>query len=86
MKRTVGVQQLIEVTVDEAKFTPEFMAEFRASMYPFDEVGQHIEHLAQLYARGAVDGFSAFIEGYGPPKDFGISFRAAECQTSVVDI
>lgn len=72
--RTVKVEQVIEVIVDETKFTPEFMAEFRRTMYPFGSVSKHMEHLAQLYARGIADQFS-FIEGYGQASEFGIRFR-----------
>ncbi len=86
MKKSVGVSQLIEVEVDEKKFTPEFMAEFRASHYQFHDVEDHIEHLAQLHARGIADNFSDFIEGYGDPKEFGIRFRATDCETSLVDL
>lgn len=71
--RTVRVEQIVEVSIDDTKFTPEFMAEFRRTMYPFDSVDRHIEHLAQLYARGAADEFS-FIEGYGPASELGIKF------------
>ena len=70
----VKVEQVIEVSVDETKFTPEFMTAFKATMYPFDSVNHHIEHLAQLYARGIVDNQS-FIEGYGWASEFGIKFR-----------
>lgn len=71
----VLVEQTISVSVDETKFTPQFMEEFRASMYPFHSVQDHIEHLAQLYARGVVHELTKFIEGYGPPSDFGIRFE-----------
>lgn len=70
----VEVKQVIEVSVDETKFTPGFMTTFKATMYPFDSVNRHIEHLAQLYARGIVDNHS-FIEGYGWASEFGIKFR-----------
>jgi hypothetical protein len=68
------VAQTIVVTVDETKFTSEFMREFRLHFYPFDTLDKHIEHLAQLHARGLAADHS-FIEGYGPAKDMGIRFR-----------
>lgn len=77
MKKNVLVTQQVSVEVDEARFTPEFMAEFRASMYPFTRIEDHIEHLAQLYARGIYDDDS-FIEGYGPAKEMGIKFKSVE--------
>jgi len=63
--KTFDVIQTVEVTVNEAAFTPEFMQEFRKDFYPFDNINEHRRHLAQLYARGIVDEFSDFIEGYG---------------------
>ncbi len=72
--REVRVTQTILVAVDEAKFTPEFMEDFRRHFYPFDTLNRHIEHLAQLRARGLVDDFTKFIEGYGPVEEMGIRF------------
>jgi hypothetical protein len=77
MQRNVEVSQTVQVTVDEAKFTPEFMAKFRASMYPFQTIERHIEYLGQLHARGLADEYS-FIEGYGQAADFGIRFRVVD--------
>ena len=73
LTRKVRVEQIVEVSVDETKFTPEFMAEFRATMYNFGSLDDHLQHLGQLYARGIDDEFS-FIEGYGPASEFGIKF------------
>jgi hypothetical protein len=67
---------MVHVTVDKAKFTPEFMAEFRRNMFPFATIEEHIAHLGQLHARGIADDRS-FIEGYGPAKEMGISFFIA---------
>lgn len=83
MKKMSLVTQTIEVTVDESKFTDEFMNQFRKDFYDFDSVDDHIRHLAQLYARGVVDEFTTFIEGYGKPQDMGISFYAVECQAEI---
>ncbi|MGX5776498.1 hypothetical protein [Methylorubrum zatmanii] len=58
------------VTVDETKFTPEFMEEFRKSFFPFHTIDEHIGHIGQLAARGMLR--DDFIEGYGPPAAFGI--------------
>ena len=76
LEREVNVEQVVKVTVDETKFTPEFMQEFRASQYNFTTLNDHLQHLAQLYARGLADEFS-FIEGYGPAKEMGIKFEVA---------
>lgn len=59
----------VEVELDEAKFDEAFLAEFRESFYPFFDVERHVEHIAQLEARGLLDDFT---EGYGPIKDMGI--------------
>ena len=75
VSRSVQVSQVVKVTVDEAKFTPEFMAEFQRDFFPLQTVDDHIEHLAQMYARGVISDFPGdFIEGYGPAKDMGIAF------------
>lgn len=74
LTKTVRVTQTIRVTVDEAKFTPEFMAEFRDSMYHFTTLDDHLEHLGQLHARNIADNHD-FIEGYGQADDMGISFQ-----------
>jgi len=72
----VEVSQRIKVTVDESKFTTQFMEEFRESFHPFHTIDEHIKHLAQLYARGITGGYpSDFLEGYGPLKDMGIKFE-----------
>jgi|GEM_PF-2851172 len=68
-KYRVGVLFDIEIELDEKKFDEAFMAEFRESFYRFYEITDHVEHLAQLEARGLLEDFT---EGYGPIKDFGI--------------
>jgi hypothetical protein len=85
VKQTVLVTSEVDVTVDETKFTEEWMAEFRKSFYPFFTVQDHIEHLAQLYARGVIDGFDKeFVEGYGPLKEMGITFEYGPIETEIV--
>lgn len=75
----------VAVTVDESKFTPEFMEEFRGYMFPYFTIDDHREHLAELFARGVLDGWSdEFIEGYGPAKDMGIKFRDLGSETEAV--
>lgn len=75
------VTQTVEVTVDEAKFTPEFMAEFRAHFFDFDTVADHAGHIAQLQARGVIEldiSRDEFIEGYGPASGMGIAAKVTE--------
>ncbi len=73
------VKQEIEVKIDETKFTEEFMEEFRKYFYKYYTINDHIEHLAQGFARGIWDEYS-FIEGYGDASDFGISFNAYDAE------
>lgn len=79
-KYTVELSFEVEVEIDPSKFDEAFLAEFRESFYQFHTVERHVEHIAQLEARGLLDDFT---EGYGPIKDFGIkaktiNFYAAE--------
>jgi hypothetical protein len=80
LTKTVQVTFLIKVTVDETKFTDEFMEDFRRDFYPFDDIDDHIRHLGQLAVREYMESDNAFIEGYGRVCDMGISteFEAQE--------
>ena len=80
MKRTVEVTFTVEVETDDEKFTPEFLAEYRASHYPFVDIFDHVEHIAQLEARGMLD---SFTDGYGQLVDFGIRAEVINCDTEV---
>jgi hypothetical protein len=69
------VVQTIRISVDETKFDEQFMEEFRASFFPFHDLVEHVEHIAQLQARGVIDlefNPNEFIEGYGPANEMGI--------------
>ena len=81
MKRRVHVTFVVDVTIDETKFTPEFMTEFRGYMYNVTSIEHHLEHLAQLHAREIDTGF---IEGYGLAKDFGIKFEDIATEMEVI--
>lgn len=80
----VAVTQVVAVTIDETKFDDVFMEEFRDSFFNFDEIEEHAEHLAQLYARGICDN-GDFIEGYGPAKEMGIRFTDIERYKEIVE-
>ncbi|WP_323034550.1 hypothetical protein [Pararhodobacter sp.] len=88
--KTVEVRQIISVTVDEDKFSEQFMEEFRASFYPFFDLDDHIQHLAQLTARDIITEWpkDQFVEGYGPLTDMGISCAEQdEClETEIVKV
>lgn len=76
-KFNIVVCQAIEVELDESKFDESFMDEFREGFFPFYELEDHVEHIAQLQARGVIDISygSEFIEGYGPSQDMAIKAR-----------
>jgi len=80
MKRTVEFTVNIDVEIDEAKFTDEFMKEFSESFYKFKKLEYHIEHLAYQELAGLVTGHAnQFIEGYGPIDRMGIKISDLEC-------
>lgn len=81
MKRKVQVVFEVEVTVDESKFTPEWLAEWRESFYNFHSVEDHIEHIAQLAARDALH--PNFTDGYGALADMGIEARVVSQQQEI---
>lgn len=83
-KFNIQVTQMVEVILDETKFTEKMMEDFRESFFPLYDVSEHAEHLAQLFARGVYDE-GDFIEGYGPSNDFGITFSIYEVYTEVED-
>lgn len=84
----VEVRQLVRVTLDPSKFTPEFMSDFRESFFPFDTIEEHAEHIAQLAAR-EVYSFNPYLpnefaEGYGMIGEMGISASVEDCETDVL--
>lgn len=83
MKRQVIVTQVVEVEIDETKFTPDFMAEFDRTIFAAD-LDRHFEHLAQLHARGIFDEFTGFIEGYGPPAEMGIKAKVVSQEEEII--
>jgi hypothetical protein len=53
------------IEIDDEKIDEEYLKEFRDYMYPFHELWEHAEHLAQFQARFGYDSSTSFIEGYG---------------------
>ncbi|AXQ69957.1 tape measure protein [Caulobacter phage CcrSC] len=85
LSRQTRTQHIVLVTVDPAKFTPEFMEEFREHFFDYDTIEEHIEHLGSLYGRGVIEGFpNEFIEGYGVAKEMGIAFKTLVEQTELL--
>ncbi len=85
MRKIVEVTQTIEVEVDEKKFTPNFMSDFKKHFYDFDSVDDHIKHIAQMEARGLIQREDQFVEGYGNLDDMGI-FVSTNGQDQVEEI
>lgn len=63
-KCTVTRVDEYEIEIDEEIINEEWLAAFRDFMYPFEDLEEHAEHLAQYEARIG----SGFIEGYGVVK------------------
>ena len=80
-KFTITVSHLVEVDLDESKFTPDFMSEFRENFYPFLSIEDHANHIAQLKVRELL---MPFIEGYGPALDFGIDAEIVDVSMDVL--
>lgn len=88
-KFRVVVEQEIEVTLDETKFTQEFMEEFQRGFFPFYSLAEHAEHIGQLQAREIIDltgRLSEFVEGYGDSAEMGINTRIAAFDSYATEI
>lgn len=72
--KVVRVIQEVEITIDETKFDENFLKEFESYMFRAD-LNDHIDHLAILAARGIINDYEEFIEGYGDPIDMGIKVK-----------
>lgn len=83
----VDFTQRLEITVDEEKFTDEFLDEFAEHFFPFDTVREHIAHIAQLYARGVYEGSRGeFVEGYGNiAEEFDVKIKHVYCDETIWD-
>lgn len=82
MKKTVEVITLVDIEIDETEFTPEFMAEFKQHIHPFETLNDHIAHLARLENKGMLYGF---VEGYGQINKFVKSAEVFDESTDVWD-
>lgn len=79
----VEVTQVVHLTIDETKFTKEFIEEFSSYMFHTDCIEDHIKHLSQLAAREMLD--YDFIEGYGDPQDFGIKYTIIDSNEEIIE-
>jgi hypothetical protein len=83
---TVNVTQTVEVSLNEAMFTKEFMEEFSRDFFYVNELEDHAEHIAQMAARELYNfgqHSNDFVEGYGPLKDMGITADVVSVYTEV---
>lgn len=55
MKKTVVVEIVVNVEVNEDKFTPEFMDSFNEQFFLLDDLNSHICYIAQLKALGMLE-------------------------------
>lgn len=78
MKKTIEVKFYVDVEIDEEKFTPGFMENYRKDFYQFNDVSDHMRHIAQLKARELL---MPFVEGYGPITEFGIKADVVDVTT-----
>jgi len=82
MKRIVQVTHFVEIEVDESKFTPEFMDEFRRNFYQLNTIEDHIKYLAGIEVSNNYD---SFLEGYGSLDDFCICMHITDCEVCIND-
>lgn len=85
MTKTVTVMQELKVTVDEARFTDEFMEAFSKCFFQTLTIEEHIEHIAEMFAKGVVTSDAQFLEGYGVLRAFGITIKRSDEFTSIDD-
>ncbi len=79
--RVVVVRFTVEVEMDDAAFTPDFMAEFGNVISPGFDLEDHAEYIAWMECRGLLQ--PDFTEGYGPLAPLGISARIISDETEV---
>ena len=75
MKHTVHVTVEVDVEIDDAKFTPQVMADFSKVISHMDEIDEHIKHLAYC-AIFSPPTCSGELEGYGGLSDVGVRLFA----------
>lgn len=75
---TVEVTQTVQVTLEQPDiFTEEFNQDFSDIFWEVSSDEDHIEHIAQMEARGLV-GYDTFVEGYGKLTDLGIKVEVVD--------
>jgi hypothetical protein len=81
----VAFTQRVVVTLDESKFTWEWMEEFRKHFYQLEGISDHAQHLAQMFARGLINEFEKdpFVEGYGHLSEMGVKIEVVDSDTEL---
>lgn len=83
MEKYVKVISTVKVIVDETKFTPQFLKEFRECFCDLQTIDEHIQRLAKLKVGGYCD--QDFVEGYGSQEDMGISLEIEDIESEIED-
>lgn len=81
----INVTQTVKVTLDESKFSKEFLEKFKDFFHDFDDIEEHAKHLAYHEARNMI-GYDGFVEGYGNIQNMGISLEITEQSEYIEDI
>lgn len=55
MRKTVKVEIMVDVEVNESKFTPEFMGSFNSQFFSLGNLNDHICYIAELKALGRLE-------------------------------
>ncbi len=80
-KFIVTVIQEVEVTLDESKFTEEFMNDFSKDYHHIEDIEGHARHIAEVIAQDS--GYPNYIDGYGDLEEMGIGVSASNPETEV---
>jgi hypothetical protein len=81
--KRIEVIVVLDVTLDESKFTDEVMNDFNDCIGKTDMAG-HFKNLAFQEANGFI-GFDNFVEGYGDISDLGVEFREVSRDQEIID-
>ena len=91
MKRTFEAEvtrvDRYTIEIDESVMNEEWMEEFRNVFYNFDDIEEHVDHIAQYRARFNNDSFyGGSIEGYGEIALHGVVKKDAPFPFPAVNI
>ena len=85
--KKVKVESYLDVTIDETKFTPEFLAMFSHVFYPsVKNLDDHIKSLAEVACYNHEMNYSShFQEGYGKLGNMGIKIDRVITDVEITD-